>query len=160
MLLIAQVVVFNSLQFSTIIYMMIYPLFLLLMPFSLSAIAGMAIGFSYGIILDYFSNTFGLHASACIFIMYLRPTILSFIAPKNGYDPILIPSVRDMGYFWFLYYAGIMMFLHNFWFFLFEYFSLSKFFLVLLKSFASVFLTVLFMLIWQFVFLRPSKVQK
>jgi hypothetical protein len=139
---------------------MVYPLFLLLMPFNLGVIAGMGIGFAYGLLIDYFSNTFGLHASACIMIMYLRPTILKYISPKNGYDLTLIPSIRDMGYFWFLYYAGIVLFIHHLWFFLFEYFSLSNFFLVLLKTVVSLFFSILFMVIWQFLMLRPSKVQK
>ena len=159
LLILAQVIVFNSLQFSTFVYVMIYPLFLLLMPFNLGILSGMALGFIYGLVIDYFSNTFGLHASACILIMYMRPTILKYISPKNGYDLTLIPSIRDMGNFWFLYYASIMLFIHNFWFFLFEYFSLSNFFLVLLKTLASVAISVFFMAVWQFVLLRPSKSQ-
>ena len=159
LLILAQIIVFNSLQFSTTVYIMIYPLLLLLLPFNIGILTGMTIGFVYGLIIDYFSNTFGLHASASILIMYMRPTILKYIAPKNGYDLTLIPSIRDMGNFWFLYYASIMLFLHNLWFFLFEYFSFSNFFLVLLKTFVSVALSVFFMAIWQFVLLRPSKSQ-
>ncbi|MCB0476561.1 MAG: hypothetical protein KDC84_00255 [Crocinitomicaceae bacterium] len=158
LLLVAQIVVFNSLQFSTLIYSMIYPLFLLLLPFNLSVITGMGIGFGFGLIIDYFSNTFGLHASASILIMYLRPALLKFISPKSGYDPILIPSLRDMGFSWFLYYAGIVLFIHHFWFFLFEFFSFSSFFWVLFKTILSVLFTLVFMVIWQFLFLRPSKV--
>lgn len=160
LLILAQVIVFNSLQFSTLVYVMIYPLFLLLMPFNIGVISGMGIGFAFGLLIDYFSNTFGLHASACILIMYFRPAILKAISPKNGYDPILIPSIRDMGYFWFLYYAGIMLFIHHMWFFLLEYFSFTYFFTVILKTFASLFFSIFFMVIWQFLLLRPSKVQK
>ncbi|MEZ4937807.1 MAG: hypothetical protein R2799_09470 [Crocinitomicaceae bacterium] len=158
LLIVAQIVVFNSLQFSTLIYIMIYPLFLLLLPFNLGVIMGMGIGFIFGLLVDYFSNTFGLHASASLLVMYLRPALLKFISPKNGYDPILIPSIRDMGYFWFLYYASIVLFIHHFWFFLFEFFSFSNLFWILLKSILSLFFGLFFMVIWQFLFLRPSKV--
>jgi len=93
LLILAQIIVFNSLQFSTTVYIMIYPLLLLLLPFNIGILTGMTIGFVYGLIIDYFSNTFGLHASASILIMYMRPTILKYIAPKNGYDLTLIPSI-------------------------------------------------------------------
>ena len=159
LLLLAQIIVFNSLQFTTLNYTMVYPLLLLMMPFNIGPITGMALGFGFGLIIDYFSNTFGLHASACIVIMYLRPSILKLISPKNGYDPISIPSLRDMGPAWFLYYAGIMLFIHHLWFFLFEYFSLSNFFWIILKTIISVFFSLIFMVIWQFVLLRPSKLQ-
>lgn len=157
LLLMAQIIVFNSLQFSTLVYPMVYPLFLLLMPFNLGVLTGMGIGFGFGLLIDYFSNTFGLHASASIVIMYLRPALLKLISPKNGYDPILIPSIRDMGYGWFLYYAGIMLFIHHFWFFIFEFFSFSSFFWIILKALSSLVFSLVFMVIWQFLFLRPSK---
>lgn len=160
LIFLAQIIIFNSLQFSTIVYIMIYPLFLMLMPFNIGVITGMGIGFIYGLIIDYFSNTFGLHASACILVMYLRPAILKAISPKNGYDPILIPSIRDMGYFWFLYYAGIILFIHHTWFFLLEYFSFTYIFTVLLKTIASLLFSIFFMVIWQFLLLKPSKIQK
>ncbi len=159
LLLIAQIVIFNSLQFSTLNYTMIYPLLLLLMPFQMGPLTGMGVGFAFGLVIDYFSNTYGLHASACIVIMYLRPSILKVISPKNGYDPILIPSIRDMGYGWFLYYAAIVLFIHHLWFFLFEYFSFSNLLWVFLKTIVSVFFSLIFMVIWQFVLLRPSKLQ-
>ena len=46
--------------------------FLLLLPFNLSRNYLMIIGFFAGFIVDVFSNTPGIHAGACVFIMFIR----------------------------------------------------------------------------------------
>ena len=46
--------------------------FLLLLPFRWNQSLLLLIGFFCGLIVDVFSNTPGIHAGACVFIMYIR----------------------------------------------------------------------------------------
>ena len=50
----------------------LYYLFILWLPFSLSRMSLTFIGFIFGLSLDYFVKTPGLHAAACTLIAYMR----------------------------------------------------------------------------------------
>ena len=61
----------------------LYYLFILWLPFRTPRIALLLIAFFYGLILDAFLHTPGLHAAACTLIAYLRPFIISLLLPKE-----------------------------------------------------------------------------
>lgn len=46
--------------------------FLLFLPYGLSRSVGMVIAFFTGLLIDVFSNTPGIHASACIFLVFTK----------------------------------------------------------------------------------------
>ena len=62
----------------------LYFLFLLWLPFSISRLWLLIIGFLTGLILDYFMMTPGLHAAACLLIAYVRPFIINILTPKDS----------------------------------------------------------------------------
>ena len=53
--------------------------FLLLLPFRLSQPYLLVIGFFSGLLVDVFSNTPGIHASSCVFIMFIRNSWLRIV---------------------------------------------------------------------------------
>ncbi len=53
--------------------------FLLLLPFKVSRPYLLLAGFSTGLIVDVFSNTPGIHAGACVFVMYIRDLWLRIV---------------------------------------------------------------------------------
>ena len=53
--------------------------FLLTLPFRLSRSYLLLIGFFVGLIVDVFSNTPGIHAGACVFVMYVRDLWLTIV---------------------------------------------------------------------------------
>lgn len=53
--------------------------FLLLLPFRWNQSLLLVIGFFSGLIVDIFSNTPGIHAGACVFIMYVRLSWLRLV---------------------------------------------------------------------------------
>ena len=61
----------------------IYFLFILWLPFSISRFWLMVIGFFTGLSLDYFTMTPGLHAAACVLISYARPFVINVLTPKD-----------------------------------------------------------------------------
>jgi len=54
-----QVLVFNQLELGYGIHIMIYPLFIMLLPFELGIISLLSLAFLMGFLVDIFSNTYG-----------------------------------------------------------------------------------------------------
>ncbi len=157
LIVLIQGLVVNNIQLNEYFNPMVYPIMILMLPFELNAIVTMAVALFLGLSVDAFSNTFGLHASSALFIGYLRPTIIRYIKPKEGYDTSLLPSIQDMGAVWFLAYGSVMIFLHHLWFFSFEILRFDLFFLILGKAFLSFIFSLALVILFQYIFYKPSK---
>jgi hypothetical protein len=155
--LFAQTLIVGQIELGWGIHPMIYPLFIIMLPFHLNVIPLMIIAFIMGISIDFFSNTFGLHASASLFIAYLRPEIFKLFSPRDGYDTFLTPSIRELGFTWFLLVGGTLTFTHHLWFFFLEIFQVNSWMLILRNTvFSSLITLVLFVLIQVIFFKRPK----
>lgn len=152
-----QVLIFNQLEIGYGFHLMIYPLFIMLLPFELGVISLMGLAFLSGIIIDIFSNTYGLHASSLVMMAYFRPIIFKFYGPREGYDPLKEPSVFDMGNRWFTLVFGSLLLIHHFWFFLIESFEFNQFLFVLQKTTFSVVTSFLICLLLQSFLIKKSK---
>lgn len=157
LIVLIQGLVVNNIQINEYINPLIYPVMILMLPFELNVLVTMLVAFVLGISVDAFSNTFGLNASASLVIGYLRPTILNIIKPRDGYDPVLLPSIHDMGKLWFLTYATVLLFIHHLWFFFIEFLRFDMLLHVLLKTIASTALSLLLLILFQYIFYTPSK---
>jgi rod shape-determining protein MreD len=77
----------------------IYYLFILWLPFSTPRFWLLLIGFLTGLSLDYFTQTPGLHAAACVLIAYIRPFIINLLIPKESSEfTYREPSPRTLGW--------------------------------------------------------------
>lgn len=153
----AQGLIFGQLEFGAGIHPMIYPFFILLLPFDMSPLLLMVMAFITGISVDFFMNTFGLHASAAVLVAYIRPELYRLFAPRDGYDALKEPTAIEYGYKWFLYVAGIATIIHHAWFFLLEHFKLSDWFIVLQKTFLSFIVTMFILFVVQILFFKKPK---
>lgn len=152
-----QGMVVNNFEINEYFNPMIYPIMIILLPFEISTIAGMIIALLLGLSVDAFSNTFGLHASSALLIGYLRPTIMRYLRPRDGYDSSLLPTVHDMGLFWIIGFAGVLTFVHHLWFFSFEIFRFDLIFIILLKTLSSALISLPLIILFQYIFYKPSK---
>lgn len=155
--ILAQGLIFGQLEFGAGIHPMIYPLFILMLPFDTSAIVLMIMAFITGISVDFFMNTFGLHASAAVLVAYIRPELYRLFAPRDGYDVLKEPTASEWGYKWFIYVAGIAVTIHHFWFFFLEYFKWSAWFEILQKTVFSTIITMVILVIIQVLFFKKPK---
>ncbi len=94
----------------------IYPLFLFLLPFSTPRWGQLLLGFFLGLCIDMFYDSPGVHASACVFLAYIRPYILFSIKPRAGYSTTFKPTMRSQGVGWFVQYASILLILFLLWY--------------------------------------------
>lgn len=157
LIVLIQGLVVNNLEFSEYLNPMIYPVMIMLLPFEVNVIVTMAVALFLGLGIDAFSNTFGLHTSSLLVIAYLRPTILNYIKPRDGYDNTLLPSVHDMGFLWFIGYTSTLLFIHHIWFFTFEILRFDLIILILGKTFFSLVLSLSLIVIFEYIFYKPSK---
>ncbi|MCG8573434.1 MAG: hypothetical protein MI810_01000 [Flavobacteriales bacterium] len=152
-----QGLVVNNIQINEYLNPMVYPIMILMLPFEMNIMAAMIMSLLLGISVDAFSNTFGLHASSALLIGYLRSSVLGYIKPRDGFDNTLLPSIHDMGVSWFLLYASIILLLHHLWFFSFEILRLDLILLILAKAFLSLFFSLALVILFQYIFYKPSR---
>ncbi|MEN8247727.1 MAG: Rod shape-determining protein MreD [Bacteroidota bacterium] len=150
--LMLQVFVFNKIVLLDTAHSFIYIGFLLTLPFELAVIPGMLIGMLMGLGVDAFSNTFGLHAAASVFIMYLRPMMLSGLTPQGGYPAGVVPKPNVLGLGWFTYYSLPLIFVHQIIIFFVEYGGFSMFGQTSSKVIASTIYSFLLIVIFQYMF--------
>jgi hypothetical protein len=131
---------------------LLYPLFLMILPFNMPRIALMLLGFLMGILVDLFYTPTGLHAGALVLMAYARPWILSFLAPRDGYNMNHSPTMKRMGWPWFLKYASSLLLLHTFLYFSFEAFTFLYILEILWQTFTSFVISMIFIIIFMQVF--------
>ena len=152
-----QGLVVNNMEINEYLNPMVYPMLILMLPFELGVLATLVISFVLGITIDGFSNTFGLHASAAMLIGYLRPTLLKYIKPRDGYDNSLLPSVHDMGLGWFVGYSSLFFFIHHLWFFSFEVLRMDLIMLIVAKTVCSLIFSMMMVILLQYILYTSSK---
>lgn len=128
----------------------LYVLFLLMLPFELPAWAGLLIGAGTGLVIDLFSTTPGMHMSACTVMMFARINLLGWIAPREGYEYGMRPTLPRMGPAWFITYAGLLIAVHHLWLFFIEVHRFDAFFSTLLRAVLSAAFTLGLCMLAQF----------
>jgi rod shape-determining protein MreD len=156
LLLLAQLFIFNNINFSSFINPYVFPLFILLLPFEMPRWLLMLLGFTSGLILDFFMGSIGMHAAAGLLIAYLRPFLINVITPK-GTEFEISPNVYAQGITWFVVYLGFTMVIYLSFYFLIEAATFLNFFLLLVKIFLSALISIIFMLIFLFLFSSKKK---
>mgnify|MGYP007090119725 CR=1 FL=1 len=160
LLMLLQVLVLDHLDLANG-YMVpyLYVLFLLMLPFELPAWLTLLIGAFTGLVMDLFSSTPGMHMSACLVMVYGRIHLLRLLAPREGYEFGMQPSVPSMGIAWFLTYAGVLILLHHIWLFYVELLRFDRFFGTFLRAVLSASFTLVLVLLTQFITALPDRVR-
>jgi hypothetical protein len=106
----------------------LYFLFILWLPFNINRFVLLLISFIFGLTLDYFTGTPGLHAAPCVLIAYIRPFILNLLIPKETTEQSYIePGRQSMGWAPYALYVGILTFVHHFYLVLIEWLQFGNF---------------------------------
>lgn len=159
LLVLLQVVVLNHVYLGTFINPYLYLFFLLGLPVALPRLLLLPIGFLTGLVIDMFQNTPGMHASACLLMMYVRPGWLRIIAPRDGYETDAQPGIRRFGIAWYLAYASMLIFIHHLLLFYIEVFRFSEFLGTMGRVLLSSVVTLLLVIIVQYLVVRPRDSQ-
>jgi hypothetical protein len=154
LLILLQVLTFNNIELGGYLNPYIYVLFIILLPFETPAWLTMFLGFLLGMAIDIFSETLGIHIAATVFIAYIRPFVLSYFAPRDGYETGSFPRIYYYGLPWFLKYAIILVIAHHMVLFFLELFTFHDFFATLLRILLSTLFTTFLIVISQYFVFR------
>lgn len=154
-----QVFLLNKIPFlHRFIVPYLYFLFILWLPFSTPRIALLFIGFSTGLILDYFKMTPGLHAAACVLIAYVRPFIIQLLITKETTEiNFHEPSPRGLGWGPYMFYAFILTFLHHLYLTLLQWLQFGSFPDFVIKTVATTTISMLLIITVELLFPRRLK---
>lgn len=150
-----QILVFKRIDISignfSYLHLLVYPLFIMLLPIKTPKILVLLISFFFGLSMDMFYNSPGVHAGALVFMGFIRSYLLRIIEPTEGYTGESTPTIFKMGITWFLVYASVQLFLHHIVYFSFEAFSYVYLMEILLRTIfsfiASLILLMIFMIL-------------
>jgi len=143
-LVLAQALLLNHIDFLGFINPYLYLLFIILFPFTGNKSLLIFLSFLLGLTIDIFSDSGGIHAAASVFIAYLRPLILKYsFGISYEYNVIKINNV-DFGKR--LLYVGSMVFIHHSILFSLEIFNTDHILLILKSTLFSGIFSILLIL--------------
>jgi rod shape-determining protein MreD len=149
-----QVLIFNNVLIARMISPFFYILFIILLPFDTPRALLLFLSFSLGMTIDIFTNTPGVHASACLLIGFIRPGILQLISSRETLESVTAPRVENMGFQWFVGYTTFLVIIHHLFLFFLEAFTFQGFPFTLLRILLSSVLSVILIVLSQFIIFR------
>ena len=92
----------------------IYVYALLALPFNASSSLSMGLGLAVGLGLDIAYDMLGVHAAACVGVMFLRTYVTSFYFPMmDAYDNTRRPNPYRLGWHRYVFHMGTLLLLHH-----------------------------------------------
>lgn len=154
MLLMAQVLIFNNIDFLGYINPYPYVLFILLYPVNGNKYGLLVGSFLMGIIIDLFLNSGGIHAFASVALAFYRPLIFKFsFGLSYEYQTVKINDKLSPERFSFIV---ISIATHHLILFLLEIFEINLIFSALMRTVFSVLTTTLICILLIYIF-KPNK---
>jgi hypothetical protein len=136
----------------------LYYLPLLWLPFSVSRIGLLMIGFLTGLTLDYFMNTPGLHAAACLLVAYVRPFVINVLTPKDSSEfNYREPSPKAIQWTPYAIYVFVLTLLHHGYMVFLEWLDFGSFLDFIIKVIASTGISMLLIFTVELLFPRNLK---
>jgi rod shape-determining protein MreD len=151
-----QVLILNNVELLGYMNPYLYIIFLLILPADIGRNTLLIIAFFLGLSIDIFENSGGLHTSATLLIAFLRPFLFKLIAGPSNTELERF-NIKTLGVGRFLLLASIAVFIHHFWLFLLESFSLKDLLQVIKRTFFSGLFTLLLIYLTQLLVYRKEE---
>jgi hypothetical protein len=136
----------------------IYYLFILWIPFTVSRIGLLFIGFLTGMALDAFMQTPGIHTAPCVLIAFLRPYVIGVLTPKDTSEfNYREPSPRAIGWTPYLVYVLVLTLVHHTYMVVLEWASFGSFLRLLIKVGSTTAISMLLVIVTELLFPRKMK---
>ncbi|MFI3262256.1 MAG: hypothetical protein R3Y26_05050 [Rikenellaceae bacterium] len=105
-----QVLLFDNVQVTGYLNIIIYPLFLMVLPFNINRTLLLFMGVLLGVAADALNCSFGVYSIVFIFLGYIRPILLRIFAKSDLEDSPAMPTSGVMGVGSFFQYLLVIMF--------------------------------------------------
>lgn len=124
-LFLVQVLICNRIELFGIVSPIIFIYCLISLPLSANRNLALTLGFITGLLIDIFSDTLGMNALACTFLMILRRPVMMLYNPhENELVVGISPSLRSLGVSVYLKYLFTLTLIYCILIYLIEYFSI------------------------------------
>jgi len=136
----------------------LYYLYLLWLPFNMPRIGLTFVGFIFGLSLDYFTKTPGLHAATCTLVAYVRPFVINILIRQDVEEMnYKVPSVKSMGFAPYMTYAFILTFIHHSYLIFLEFLQFGSWLYLGGKILATTGVSMLLIMVTELLFYRREK---
>lgn len=136
----------------------LYFLYILWLPFRMSRFSLMFLAFLFGLTLDYFLNSPGLHAAPCVLIAYVRPFLINMLISNEGAEQnYASPSITSMGWAPYATYVLVLTLLHHGYLIFLEWMQFGSFLYFLGKVIATTGISLLLILVTEVLVFRKEK---
>jgi rod shape-determining protein MreD len=154
LLLVAQILLFNNINFMGFVSPFPYILFIILYPVNGNKSLLLVCSFLLGLLIDTFVDSGGIHAAACVLLAYFRPVFFRFsFGLSYEYQVIRLNDTLTLERFSFL--LTFILF-HNLLLFVLEAFQISFIWDVLIRTLlSSLFSIIICIIIIQII--KPNK---
>lgn len=156
LLFIIQLTILDNIQLHSYVYINIYILAILILPYNYKKTSVLLIGFFLGLLVDLANNTMGIHAAATAFIAYLRPKLLLLTSNRDQIDDIQ-GAQKVSSFSWFFKYTLLLTFAFNVVLMMAEAFSFRNFGITLLRIVFSTLASSFFILLYYFIALKKKQ---
>jgi hypothetical protein len=154
LLLAVQIIVFNNMNFLGYISPFPYVLFIILYPVNGNKFGLLFASFLLGIIMDMFSNSGGIHTTACLILAYYRPYLFRFsFGLSYEYQTVKLNDVLTPERFSFILLSVVI---HHFVLFILEAFKISFILDILIRTLFSTIFTIIICIIIIYI-IKPNK---
>lgn len=153
-----QVFILKDLVLFGYAFSFLYVFFLLNLPHEVPTIPLLLIGFSLGLLIDLFYDSFGIHAASTVFLAFVRNSWIKIIMPTGGYDDNVPPTLLNMGLAWYIFYSIPLILIHHFMFFYIDSLGTHLYFPLVTRILSSMIFTFLLGSIVQAIFYKKQKV--
>jgi hypothetical protein len=153
-----QIFVFNHFEIFDMGFCFIYVGILLMLPHDFNILSAMIVGFILGFSMDLFYQSGGIHAAACVLIMFVRPAFLRLVNPKGGYELGMKITISQMGWSWYLFYAFVLVLIHHIIIYGLDAFSFNLLGSVLMNAIFSTVFTVAMIISTQLIAFNSKKI--
>jgi hypothetical protein len=154
LLLAVQIIVFNNMNFLGYISPYPYILFIILYPVNGNKFGLLFASFFLGIIMDMFSNSGGIHTTACLILAYYRPYLFRFsFGLSYEYQTVKLNDVLTPERFSFILLSVVI---HHFVLFILEAFNISFILDILIRTLFSTIFTIIICIIIIYI-IKPNK---
>ena len=144
---VVQTFFIHNIQLFGIVTPFFYLYAILKIPFDTKRSRVILCSFLLGLVIDCFSNTFGMHAAACAFIGFVRDPLLERFVDFKELPDRSVPCYRLLGFAKFFYYTFILVTIHHIILFSIDAFGFFQPFRLMVRIFSSMLLTSLLIFI-------------
>jgi len=149
-----QILIFNNINLFGYLNPYPYVLFILLYPVNSNKSILLLSSFTLGILIDMFTNSGGVHATAAVILAYIRPSLFKFaFGLSYEYQTVKIADKISPERITLLILA---IFIHHFILFFFEFFRIDLIFTVLFRTLLSTLFTFTISLLIIYL-IKPNK---